>query len=164
MIKACAVCGKSFKTCDRNAKYCSPDCSAKGRTKPPLIKICAYCGKEFSPTRNKRAVRFCSMSCSAKGRNKPFLHKTCPTCGKKFSSRNPRAKFCSVACRYSPKPKKIVIPKPARKKNCQACGKSFTPAFTNERFCSDSCRLNYFFSDQDFYARAAGFYQLIEGG
>ena len=74
-IIKCSICGKEFKCyiCEKNRKYCSPQCYQKSPTrgKRPENKRtekCEYCGKAFTrPAANFRAKahNFCSHSCSA---------------------------------------------------------------------------------------------------
>lgn len=105
-----------------------------------MIKACAFCGKSFEP-RHAR-IKYCSAEC----------HRTVVFQQKRDSY------YRNIDMRRPVVPK----PQPARKKKCPACGNIFTTAFPTERFCSDTCRINFFFSSQDFYARATDFSGVIE--
>lgn len=67
----CQECGKVAMTKWRKAKYCSKECTNKGKSKTLRqarpIKVCDHCGNEFETTMFTSTQRFCSRSCSAAG-------------------------------------------------------------------------------------------------
>ena len=110
MERFCVVCGNKFESTSGNQKYCSPECTKKGKNavrqlrrlakrKTPLKRNCDYCGVEFKPI--NYIQRFCSLSCREKFKwqmqeNVPKL-KICPTCGEEFESAG-NQKYCSAEC------------------------------------------------------------------
>ena len=111
MERVCVVCGKEFESIGKNRKYCSPECTKKGKNavrqlrrlakrKTPLKRNCDYCGVEFKPI--NCVQRFCSVSCREKFKwqmqeNVPKL-KICPTCGEEFVLTSGNQKYCSAEC------------------------------------------------------------------
>ena len=111
MEKFCVVCGKKFESISGNQKYCSPECTKKGKNavrqlrrlasrKTPLKRNCDYCGVEFKPV--NYIQRFCSLSCREKFKLQMQENltkiKICPTCGEEFESTSGNQKYCSPEC------------------------------------------------------------------
>jgi hypothetical protein len=66
--KNCEVCGASFKTYRRDAKYCSNPCSQRATYRLRQIAVtCEQCGK--TSMKKDRRVRFCNPSCAMNWRN-----------------------------------------------------------------------------------------------
>ena len=71
MIKACVVCGRSFKAGSSNAKYCSDDCRRKAKNlrsreqrksqRKTYHKTCTVCGTPFVTFTNNKI--YCSKGC-----------------------------------------------------------------------------------------------------
>jgi 5-methylcytosine-specific restriction endonuclease McrA len=63
---ACAECEVGFKSRQRVARYCSPECSGRGAIRLSRdnnqARHCASCGENFTPTGG--ANKFCSRVCS----------------------------------------------------------------------------------------------------
>jgi len=99
--KACEYCGKEFDVPNwrvGRAKYCSYDCSNKGRTTDRAYskeRICKKCGKKYFPTQWNQ--RYCGRECfleSVKKRKQI----NCPSCGKVFTQTRVSQKYCSRKC------------------------------------------------------------------
>jgi len=92
MDKNCEYCGKLFekdnylskKTWNKR-KYCSKECSNKGRNNS-IIRKCVICGKEIIVTKSRLNTHFtCNRSCSAIYRSKRGMN---PMLGKKRSQQS----------------------------------------------------------------------------
>ncbi len=99
--KKCQYCGREFEVPKWRiniAKYCSYDCSNKGRTTEKAYskeRICKRCDKRYLPTQWNQ--KYCGRECfllSIKKRQKI----QCPTCGKKFIQTRVSQKYCSRKC------------------------------------------------------------------
>lgn len=112
----CEICGISFKTYEKNRKYCSHKCSAEGRSLRVEVS-CSWCGRvkkvklfEFKKTKNF----FCNdHECKANwqsenlsGKNSPLTNKKefiCCNCGKTvllsdWEERRGLRIFCNREC------------------------------------------------------------------
>lgn len=58
----CQICNSEFKSCNKNAKYCSQSCKGQAYIKHS-IKECKICRKEYKPIR--ATSKFCSLKCCA---------------------------------------------------------------------------------------------------
>lgn len=110
-MRKCEYCGVKFYikgNPKERGKYCSRECSQKGRRSGKVIK-CKFCGtptyKPISLLKGRKES-FCSLDCANKyqGRNKDSF--SCKVCGKEFrwsKSRKKNAgyspKYCSIECR-----------------------------------------------------------------
>ena len=110
-ILVCQYCGKEFEVSNwriGKAKYCSWDCSNKGRTTERAYskeRICKRCSKKYLPTQWNQ--KHCSRECfleSVRKRKKIV----CPTCKKEFTQTRVSQKYCSRKCGepFNKKPKR----------------------------------------------------------
>lgn len=76
MEKTCEICGKTFMAARGNHKYCSAECSAKGKT----VK-----DKEFHQ-KKKQLIR------------ERLVERICPICGTTFKPRSERQQCCCKPC------------------------------------------------------------------
>lgn len=117
MEKICVVCGKSFITSGRRAKFCSYECSKVAgkshRVKPDgwvYHGECLQCGKRFESTRTKK---YCSAECQCNFQlNKAKMERLqakplCKQCGKQLPLK--RSMFCSDACQKLSEKKTDII-------------------------------------------------------
>lgn len=102
MIKVCPICGKEFKSKDKEHQYCSRACCDLSKKKRIAVK-CAVCGKEFFavPSEIKRGAKYCSQRCMGIAHTtKQTL--TCKYCGKQYeaipSQIRRNSSFCSHEC------------------------------------------------------------------
>ena len=103
IVVTCQQCGKKFYVYPyrKNAKFCSKECSYKGREKRPKIlikKICQQCGKEYKVWHGRYASKFCSFKCYWINMKKEKKAIVCKTCGKIFYVRPGRAKYNPQYC------------------------------------------------------------------
>lgn len=114
-IIICSVCGKEFKTANKNARFCGSECIGESR-KNRVIKKCSYCGKEIEVINYKteqRKYNYCNQSCRTehlkvlmKGENNANYNKVehkCDGCGKKImviphKIETQKYIFCSNEC------------------------------------------------------------------
>jgi 5-methylcytosine-specific restriction protein A len=73
----CKYCNKTFNVpnyLSNKRKYCSKECSEKGRIKPRIKSICLNCGKEFEYLPDGYCKgKYCSRNCSQES-NPPPIH------------------------------------------------------------------------------------------
>jgi hypothetical protein len=97
----CKSCGKEFgigKWQVGRAKYCSYDCSVKGRTSDKAYtkpRICESCGKEYLPTHWYQ--KNCNRQCFLDSVHRMKM-KICPVCNKEFKQTRREQVFCSRKC------------------------------------------------------------------
>ncbi len=105
MILYCLICAETFKTYPSlNRKYCSRECSYKGKMFRVEITKCEWCAEKVIQTRKNFTKKYCSQTCisefrlsKANDRNRM----SCRKCLKSFIvNRRSRVKrkFCSKKC------------------------------------------------------------------
>ena len=110
----CQYCGKEFAVPKWRlgiAKYCSYDCSNKGRTTARAYskpRICVSCGVEFYPTQWDQ--KYCSRKCFTSA-VKIRKEVTCRNCGKEFMQARTGQKYCSRKCSNPYKDRALKKPK-----------------------------------------------------
>lgn len=62
--RICIECGKKFKTCHFNQKYCSKECNLKKKRLTLHERTCLECGKEFKTSVHNK--KYCSKTCYLK--------------------------------------------------------------------------------------------------
>lgn len=100
----CSVCGATFfKTPFHaaRARYCSPTCSAIGRSDQVAL-TCDTCGVSFTKKRSHvGGQNYCSQACGFAAKVTRVVA-TCPNCGRTFSQKASEAargrRMCSRAC------------------------------------------------------------------
>jgi len=99
--RVCVVCGKTYKTSNKDGKICSKECMSKFFNKQVTLE-CKVCRKKYKVKRHRIGKSsYCSYSCANKG----YINKreyTCLQCGKVFKhypSESER-KFCNKDCKY----------------------------------------------------------------
>lgn len=140
-IKACAVCGKTFRQ-RSNSKTCSKECSKRYRYKRHIFvhrkyKECVICGGTLTGK-----GKTCSDKCSAelqldtsrKKERRRYQHITleCRTCSKPFQRKYPRQLTCSNECRLEWRNR-------AKTGDCVVCGNRFEKRTGNQITCSKDC-------------------------
>lgn len=105
--RACACCGTMFKPVNLSGvrRYCSPECSAKGRTTSSMVP-CENCQTPFR-VHKSRPRRFCSTTCFGAANESLRVPKAvrqaeerkCLECETTFIPASPIAKLCSDDCR-----------------------------------------------------------------
>ena len=110
----CEICGKEFKTSEKEQKFCSAVCQGVARRKRYKTN-CSYCNKEIERRNGlkKWEYAYCNQDCRAKhlkqlmkGENNPFFNSVkykCDGCGKEilvkpWQLRELKHIFCSNEC------------------------------------------------------------------
>ncbi len=98
----CRLCCRPFSTKDSRAKYCSQRCAKsalgatlRSRSAEQRRAIC-QCGNPFDRGPPSRGRKRCD-SCVARARNL-MSPRSCVVCDNVFKPRNPKSRFCSIAC------------------------------------------------------------------
>ena len=168
----CRACGKEFAhTKRKSGKYCSLECSIKGRSgqshtpkiRPTLTCQRPECQKEFAQrSRGSKIPKYCSSDCYHKDKwrvrrtTRPLVTCRNPLCGKQFSLREGGVKnstYWSLQCCMEHR-RKGAAPQPRSRSRkdgllatCQypACGKQFPMRYgglKHSKFCSAECAMN----------------------
>lgn len=137
--EVCQICGKSFLTLKKNAKFCSKDC---GRQAYLIKNTCSVCGKIFI-AKDKRHI-YCSKQCRDEARNNRAKENdrkicTCKNCGEQYFYGDRHDKdFCSKSCRQS---YDYHADKNQETRKCVICGKNFSVyKYKKTATCSLECR------------------------
>lgn len=165
-ILTCCICGNTFKSAKKNAKYCSSKCQGISRMRR-VETTCDYCGKQIYVKQSdysNRKHHYCDNECRSKhlsilllGENNPNYSKVkymCDGCGKTIyveqcKIKNQRYIFCSKEC-YKKNYGKFVsgennINYKREKYKCAICGKIFEriPSANrgNNIYCSNECNI-----------------------
>lgn len=99
---SCVGCGKLIQdTKSHKRTYCSRECKAEGRRKPPVEIVCKQCGKTFAVDHFKAPRRqYCSIPCANTGTLGTKV--PCDNCGKSFkvfpSTLAGNRRFCCLRC------------------------------------------------------------------
>lgn len=92
-LRECEMCGEPFLANAHNHRFCSPDCSFKGRIH---VRACPICGKVFASERNGQV--FCSVACAGYAKRNPDNDRLCHECGEPFRATRKAQTFCSRVC------------------------------------------------------------------
>ena len=101
----CKMCGKEFKTYDKNAQFCSKQCYFVYRKENGKLKdvVCPICKKVFRQVYSKQI--FCSIECRTKS-TEDKIECICEYCGNPFYRKRSEVEknkhhYCSNVCRMN---------------------------------------------------------------
>lgn len=128
----CEVCGKTWRSGNKNARYCSTSCT---NTLARYERTCESCGKQWLA--KQVTARWCSPECAAAWRTKINIERKLPV---PLKERPPRA-WCRLPERH---PARLRIPRPRLfvQGNCLLCGQPFC-AYSEvgtASYCSRRCQ------------------------
>jgi endogenous inhibitor of DNA gyrase (YacG/DUF329 family) len=161
ILNNCLICGRTFYSAARKAKYCSPKCRYEKSTEhKKRIVICENCGKKFETKHSTK--RFCDSFCIRESTRKRLsnkyetLIKKCENCGNLYTTKRKHKKTCSKKCSVERLRKyrreKYRVNRPlshiynektsltgGKSGKCANCGNVFVKAAHNQKFCSPKC-------------------------
>ena len=121
----CLYCWKTFRPKCAKRKYCSKECSQKGRT---ILRdhICEFCWRGFKS--KKKVQKYCGIECQHQSYKK---QKECTICWELFSPHYGSQEKCEKCIHRKGK---------IQDKVCEICWKVFHPKRNEARFCSNKCK------------------------
>jgi predicted nucleic acid-binding Zn ribbon protein len=143
----CVVCGEAFSTTRAHAKYCSPLCQSRGRSRSQKA---AYWQTYYAAHRARLNANHRQWQAAKRRRPNP---RPCRQCGRGFTPKRDRGAFCSRKCchraisvrnrrRESDRLKRKTAARRARilQRVCVWCGRLFKPARRERaQWCSQRC-------------------------
>src|SRR5690606_32034781 len=128
----CEVCGKTWRSENKNSRFCSTSCTNKIRS---YERTCENCGKQWLA--QQVTARWCSPECTAQRRSKIALDRKLPA----VLDEQPVRGWCWLPERH-PARQRITPPRLFVQGNCLRCGRSFCAY--NEvgiaLYCSTRCQ------------------------